>query len=459
MANIAQIIQYEGDNSTLIWKHPCENFNSLTQLIVHESQEAIFFMNGQALDIFGPGRHTLETQNIPLIGKALNFMTKGKTPFHCEVYFINKAVCMGLKWGTDSRVHFIDPMTGLPLDIGASGEINLQVADSKKLLLKLVGTGTGLTTNEVLDTAAKKSILSSIGKAAERSLQTYFRAPLMTTIKSYLANVIRDQKINILEAEAHLDVISAALKKLLLPVFEEYGLTIPQFYITTLALPEDDRNFQDMKALLSQAYLGVKTEEVQTSIAEATQRRKLVEAQTEAQLRILQAQSEAEITKAHGLAEAEIMRAKGYTERDVIAADVQKTYAESLGNFGSNVSVSGVGGGSAGVAGDMVGMMAGLKVAETMLSKMDTALSGMSATPAADGWNCSCGATGNTNKFCVNCGNPRPGAAFCPQCGSHVTAGAKFCPECGAAMQLTCAKCGTSLAPGAKFCSGCGEKL
>lgn len=63
---IAQIIKYEGDNSTFIWKHPVEDFNTTTQLIVHESQEAIFFMNGQALDLFGPGRHTLETQNIPL---------------------------------------------------------------------------------------------------------------------------------------------------------------------------------------------------------------------------------------------------------------------------------------------------------------------------------------------------------------------------------------------------------
>ena len=60
MGQIAQIIKYEGDNSTFVWKHPNEDFNSLTELIVHESQEAVFFMNGQALDLFGPGRYTLE---------------------------------------------------------------------------------------------------------------------------------------------------------------------------------------------------------------------------------------------------------------------------------------------------------------------------------------------------------------------------------------------------------------
>ena len=61
MAAIASVIKYEGDNSTFIWKHPCEDFNTSSQLIVHESQEAILFLNGQALDLFGPGRHTLET--------------------------------------------------------------------------------------------------------------------------------------------------------------------------------------------------------------------------------------------------------------------------------------------------------------------------------------------------------------------------------------------------------------
>lgn len=92
------------DNSTFVWKHPAEDFNSLTQLVVHESQEAVFMMDGQALDLFGPGRYTLETQNIPEIGKFLKRLTGDTSPFHCEVYFINQTVQMGLKWGTDSRV-------------------------------------------------------------------------------------------------------------------------------------------------------------------------------------------------------------------------------------------------------------------------------------------------------------------------------------------------------------------
>ena len=85
MSQVAQVIQYEGDNSTFVWKHPIEDFYTGTQLLVHESQEALFFLNGQALDLFGPGRHTLQSQNLPLVGQLLSRPTGDTSPFHCEV--------------------------------------------------------------------------------------------------------------------------------------------------------------------------------------------------------------------------------------------------------------------------------------------------------------------------------------------------------------------------------------
>ena len=180
MAQIAEIIKYEGDNSTFIWKHPCEDFNTTTQLIVHESQEALLFMNGQALDLFGPGRHTLETQNIPLLGKFINIPTGGETPFHCEVYFINKTEQMAIKWGTDSKVQYVEPTYKFPLSIGASGEMALSVVDSRKLLVKLVGT------ERVLD---------------RNQLTTLFRAFLMTRVKTYIAQEMKASAINIFEID------------------------------------------------------------------------------------------------------------------------------------------------------------------------------------------------------------------------------------------------------------------
>ena len=84
---IANVIKYEGDNSTFIWKHPCEDFYTSTQLIVHESQEAIFFLNGQALDLFGAGRHTLETQNNTATHRTHN--TKRQNQHHNNNTYFN----------------------------------------------------------------------------------------------------------------------------------------------------------------------------------------------------------------------------------------------------------------------------------------------------------------------------------------------------------------------------------
>ena len=139
MDNI-QVIKYEGDNQTFVYKHPIEDFDSSSQLIVHESQEAIFFLNGKALDLFGPGRYTLETQNIPLLKKFITKTANNVSPFHCEIYFINKVEQMAIKWGTSSRIEFIEPTYGFPLSLGCSGNLSLKVIDSRNLLENIVGT-------------------------------------------------------------------------------------------------------------------------------------------------------------------------------------------------------------------------------------------------------------------------------------------------------------------------------
>lgn len=208
MPNVAQIIKYEGDNSTFIWKHPCEDFNTQTQLIVHESQQAVFYMNGQILDMFEAGRHTLETQNIPLIGKFFNKVFDNQTPFHCEVYFINKTEQMAVKWGTDSKIEYVEPTYNFPIQIGASGEMTLRVKDGKKLLVKVVGTENGLT---------------------QTGLVQKFRAFLMTRFKTYLSTYIRENKINIFQIDEKLTEISADMQNLLVPDFDEYGVSLIHF--------------------------------------------------------------------------------------------------------------------------------------------------------------------------------------------------------------------------------------
>ena len=73
-------IKYDGPADVLAWKYPKEDISNWSQLIVNESQEAILYRNGQALDLFKAGRYTLDTPNIPLLEKIINIPTGGKTP-------------------------------------------------------------------------------------------------------------------------------------------------------------------------------------------------------------------------------------------------------------------------------------------------------------------------------------------------------------------------------------------
>ncbi len=321
MASIAEVIKYEGDNSTFIWKHPCEDFNSLTQLIVHESQEAIFFMNGQALDLFGPGRYTLETQNIPLIGKALNRATGDKTPFHCEVYFINKTEQMSIKWGTDSKVQFLEPTYGFPISIGASGEMSLRADNSRKLLLKLVGT------ENFLD---------------QQKLVGFFRAFLMTRVKTYIAQVVKTNAINIFEVDENLTLFSDSIKKLLVPDFADYGISLERFFVTTVVKPDGDRQYEKFKELHFRQY---------ADIAEAKLRQ-----QTE----IINAETEAQKTVIDSKAQATKRAQEGYTYAQERGFDVAERVAqnEAVGQF-TNMGVglgtmAGVGGAVGSVVGNAV---------------------------------------------------------------------------------------------------------
>ena len=101
---LVSVIKYEGKNDVFIWKHPIEDFNLGSQLIVHESQEAILFKDGKALDLFGAGRYTLSTHNVPLLKDLYKSVAGGNEVYHSEVYFINMTTQMGVKWGTDSKV-------------------------------------------------------------------------------------------------------------------------------------------------------------------------------------------------------------------------------------------------------------------------------------------------------------------------------------------------------------------
>ena len=462
-SNGINVIKYEGDNNTFVWKHPVEDFNMGTQLIVHESQEAIFFLDGQALDTFGPGRYTLETQNLPFLSKFYKIPTGGVAPFHCEVYFVNKTVQMGIKWGTDSRVRFIEPHTGIPLDIGASGELNLQVLDARKLLIKLVGTTGGLNRDELLKPDGV--VVDKHGDKWETKIRGYFRPLVMTTVKANLSAAIKSQNINILEIDEKLEILSAELRQKVSAGFEEYGLFVPQLFVTNVSLPENDPNFARLRRTIADSYLGVREQEVAAEITAAARQTKIEEGITQLELARIEAEKQklgVDVERYRGFADAEVMHAKGYDQKDVFARDVQVAYAEGIGNMGSN----GGGNGGGSMVGDLIGLGVAVNAAAPLMDKVGGAFNGFAAAEktlegtndTANTWKCSCGADGNKGKFCAECGKAKPEAWTCKNCGAEGNKG-KFCSECGTPkpVEKICPNCGAKVS--GKFCAECGTSM
>lgn len=457
---LASIIKYEGDQETLVWKHPVEDFNLGSQLIVHESQEAIFFRDGQALDLFGPGRYTLETQQLPLLEQFYQLPTDTQGTFHSEVYFISLATQMGIKWGTDSKVRLFDPGSGLHIELGASGEFNLRVTDSRRLLMKVVGTADRLQQSELLGDGGKG----------------LFRAMVMTRVKSFLAQTIRENAINVLAIDEHLMELSQKLQEKINEGLAEYGLTMPEFFVSRIVTPDDDPNYRRMREQYAEQCLLVRQEQIRKSEAEAAQARKAVEAQTEAQMKIIGAQGEAEALRIQRAAEADAYRMQAEAEAQEMRMkgfNYQQETARQVGMAAMQNGLTGNGTGAGGALGDVAGLGIAMGAMGGVMGMardaMGPILGGGQASQGApgtsvDSWNCSCGQSGITSNFCPNCGARRPAPPTgwdCPQCGTtDITS--KFCPNCGAKRPegpaaWDCPNCGTTGIT-SNFCPNCGCK-
>ncbi len=278
---IQEIIKWEGDNKTLIYKFPKEDFNTLSQLIVHESQEAVFFSDGHALDLFGAGVYTLETKNIPMLSKLRNLVSGGVSPFHVEVYFINLTAMMDIAWGTPSQVTVRDPVYGYSYNAGASGSFGLKIRDSRKLLLNLVGTENNLT----------------IG-----NIQRYFKDLIVTRVKNYVSIELGKYAYNTINQ--YLNEISDGVGKCVSNDIASYGIEIINFFVSAIMIrPEDLEELKNLDNTVARKRfdaLGDKTS-------------KIILAEGEAQARSIQ----------------------GYTWQQEQQAEIGKTFAGNEG-FASN---------------------------------------------------------------------------------------------------------------------------
>ena len=229
MATIDRV-KYDGPGNVLVWRYPADNLSWGTQVIVNQAQEAIFFKGGAALDVLGPGTHTLRTANIPLLRGLIAAPFGGETPFAAEVYYVNKAVNLDVKWGTNNPIPVLDPKFNVFLPVRAFGQFGIQVADSRAFVTQLSAQSPEFTTDQ---------------------LSNYFRGVLLTKAKDYIAETIIKKKIPLLEVAAYLEDMSTGIGDKLKIEFGRFGVNLVNFYLNSVDVPEDDETVIRLKKALS----------------------------------------------------------------------------------------------------------------------------------------------------------------------------------------------------------------
>ena len=249
----------------------------------------------------------------------------------------------------------------------------------------------------------------------------YFRAMIMTQVKSYLASVIRESGINVLEIDERLMELSEALRDRINIALAEYGLEMPEFYVSRVVTPDDDPNFKRMKEQYAEQYLRVRQEQILQREAEAAADRKAVEARTAAQMKIIEAQGAAEALRIQKAAEADAYRMQAQAEAQEMQMKGYTYQQESSRMIGMEAMKNGIGGeglgsglGDIASLGVTLGTMGGIMnmTKETMDSVFDQSNDmGKAAWIQLCRWTAGIvhvGRKASPRRFCPNCGSPKP---------------------------------------------------
>ncbi len=321
---MATVIECNVEDGLLVKKCETEDFFTGTQLIVHESQQALFFMNGKALDVFAnAGKYTLETQSLPMLTSILNLPLKGKNQFRAELYFINCAEQMGIRWGTDTPFTYIDRTSGIPFEVGARGEMSLKVKDARRFITKLVGTSRTMDREKTVE---------------------YFEAFVKSRVSSHFPQVLENNNVSVFEVDKYITVCSDQLQELLKDDLETYGLDLPMFRVVGFNKPVDDPNYQEILKLR-----GAKVTELGRESLEAEK----AAIRQNVAYRAVVTDAQAQATK---------RQVEGYDYATEQAYEVAKRMAENsaaggMANMG--VGLGAMGGMAAGVGPAMAGFAAG----------------------------------------------------------------------------------------------------
>ena len=404
----------QGNQTIYAFRFPETNLSTYTQLIVQESQEAILFSKGQIVGKFGPGKHTLNTENLPILRSLYGLPFGGKNPFTAEVWFVNKLQPYNIDWSIDRMdIHDADYNTGIPLV--ANGRYGLKITDAEKFLIKIVGTKNSFDQNDLTD---------------------QFFGEFSTKTKSTILQFMINNRIGLKQISAHLESISEHLKTVMLPFWENLGLELTKFYVTSIEV--DGSN------------------EVGKRVLDAISRQS--------------AQSIGGYTwqqeQAFGLANNAI---DGFSNNNsgilgaVIATNMMGGMGGNGGVLQPQYNQPAYGSSNQGQHGGSVQPVNQIREVYCSNCSKKFSTSHRFCPHCGDSYD-ACPKCGTDNdksaKRCVSCSIPLQGdTTSCTNCNNPLPTGSSFCGNCGKQQaDDKCSRCNTPLAPTIKFCPKGGQK-
>lgn len=224
-AELVDIIEWTDDSSdTMVWRFPrYENeIKHGAQLVVRQSQVAVFVNKGEIADVFTSGQHRLTTENLPLLSTLMGWKYGFQSPFKVEVYFVNTKNFTNLKWGTKNPVTLRDPEFG-PVRLRSYGTYVVKVSDPVKFIKEIVGTGGRFTVEEVSE-------------------------QLKNLIVTRFSDMLGESAIPVLDLAANYNELSAFLTGKIAPEFMEYGIEVTKLLVENIALPPEVEEALDKKS-------------------------------------------------------------------------------------------------------------------------------------------------------------------------------------------------------------------
>lgn len=221
-----RIIQHvDPTGSTMVARVPSSGTAAIelgSQLIVEESQQAVFFRDGKALDTFGPGRHTLATMNLPFLGKLLGMPFEGKSPFQAAVVFVSTKTFLDLKWGTKEPVAYRDKELAM-VRLRAFGKFAIRITNAQQFVNEIVGTQ-GVYTTDGVEAYFKDVIVARFTDLLGENLDSIFDLP-----KVY-------------------DELGMGLKARVGEDFSKFGLDLVDLFLGAITPPEEVQKQIDERA-------------------------------------------------------------------------------------------------------------------------------------------------------------------------------------------------------------------